>query len=67
MFPEAFSSKIGGDRQETPEKISLEIIEKSKSGIIFKTPKIKGAYRIFAYIKNFRGQCSVANIPFLVE
>tara|TARA_Y100001978_G_scaffold13371_1_gene10600 strand:- start:3929 stop:5206 length:1278 start_codon:yes stop_codon:yes gene_type:complete len=67
LFPEAFSSKIGGDRQETPEKISLEIIEKSKSGIIFKTPKIKGAYRIFAYIKNFHGQCSVANIPFLVE
>ena len=33
----------------------------------FITPKKKGAYRFFAYIKNDKGQSSVANIPFLIE
>ena len=67
LFPEAFTNKIGGDRQETPEEITLEITEKSEQKIAFRAPKKKGAYRIFAYVKNDKGQCSVANIPFLVE
>ena len=67
LFPEAFSDKIGGDIQKSPKPIKFEIINKNDNEITFLTPKKKGAYRIFAYVKNEKGQSSVANIPFLVK
>ena len=67
LFPEAFSEKIGGDIQKSPDPINLEIVEQSNNELIFKSPEEKGAYRIFAFVKNKKNQSSVANIPFLVE
>ena len=67
LFPEAFSEKIGGDLQKSPDPINLEIVEQSDNELIFKSPEKKGAYRIFAFVKNKKNQSSVANIPFLVE
>ena len=67
LFPEAFSEKIGGDIQKSPDPINLEIVDQSDNELIFKSPEKKGAYRIFAFIKNKKNQSSVANIPFLVE
>ena len=67
LYPEAFSNKIGGDIQKSPESIKLEVIKQSNNELIFISPKKKGAYRIFAYVKNEKGQSSVANIPFLIE
>ena len=67
LYPEAFSNKIGGDIQKSPDPIKLEIVKQSDTELTFFTPKKKGAYRIFAYVKNYKGQSSVANIPFLVE
>ncbi len=67
LFPEAFSDKIGGDIQKSPKPIKFEIINKNDNEITFLTPKKKGAYRIFAFVKNEKGQSSVANIPFLVK
>ena len=67
LFPEAFSNKIGGDVQKSPDPIKIEIIKQSDNELIFISPKKKGAYRIFVYVKNEKGQSSVANIPFLVE
>ena len=67
LYPEAFSNKIGGDIQKSPDPIKLEIVNQSDTELTFFTPKKKGAYRIFAYVKNYKGQSSVANIPFLVE
>tara|TARA_B100001093_G_scaffold281613_1_gene269044 strand:- start:665 stop:1936 length:1272 start_codon:yes stop_codon:yes gene_type:complete len=67
LYPEAFSNKMGGDFQESPDPIYLDIIEEKVNQIIFKVPSKKGAYRIFTFIKNEYGQSSVANIPFLVN
>ena len=67
LYPEAFSNKIGGDIQKSPEPIKFEIVNQSDNELTFITPKEKGAYRLFAYVKNEKGQSSVANIPFLVE
>ena len=67
LFPEAFSEKIGGDIQKSPDPINLEIVDQGDNELIFKSPEKKGAYRIFAFIKNKKNQSSVANIPFLVE
>ena len=67
LYPEAFSTKIGGDKQLSPEPIKLEIVKQNNDELVFISPKKKGAYRIFAFVKNENGQSSVANIPFLVE
>ncbi len=67
LFPEAFSDKIGGDIQISPDPIEFEIVNKSETELTFIIPKKKGAYRLFAYVKNEIGQSSVANIPYLVE
>ncbi len=67
LFPEAFSNKIGGDIQKSPDPIPLEIVKQSENELVFISPKKKGAYRLFAFLKNNEGQSSVANIPFLVK
>ena len=67
LYPEAFSDKIGGDIQISPDPIKFEIVKQGVNALIFISPKEKGAYRLFAYVKNEKGQTSVANIPFLVE
>ena len=67
LYPEAFSNKIGGDIQNSPEQIKLEVVRQNDNELTFISPKKKGAYRLFAYVKNEKGQSSVANIPFLVE
>ena len=67
LYPEAFSNKIGGDIQKSPDKIKFEVVKQSDNELTFISPKKKGAYRIFAFIKNEKGQSSVANIPFLVK
>jgi len=67
LFPEAFSNKIGGDIQKSPKPIDFEITNQSKNKITFISPKEKGAYRIFAFIKNEKEQSSVANVPFLIK
>jgi hypothetical protein len=67
LFPEAYSNQIGGDFQASPEAIAFEVIRQKKDELIFITPKRRGAYRIFAFVKNEMGQSSVANIPFFVD
>ena len=67
LYPEAFSNKIGGDIQKSPDPLKFEILNQNDNELTFVTPKSKGAYRLFAFVKNERGQSSVANIPFLVK
>ena len=67
LYPETFSNKGGGDFQESPDEIPIEIISKSENKISFKVPSRKGYYRIFVFLKNKYNKSSVANIPFQVE
>ena len=67
LYPEAFSNKIGGDIQKSPDPIPFEIVRQTENKLIFISPKKKGAYRLFAFVKNDKGQSSVANIPFLIK
>ena len=67
LYPEAFSNKIGGDIQKSPDPIPFEIVRQTENELIFISPKKKGAYRLFAFVKNDKGQSSVANIPFLIQ
>ena len=67
LFPESFSKKIGGDIQKVPEQLEVTILTQDDEHVTFETPRSKGAYRIFVRVINKYHQCSVANIPFLVE
>ena len=67
LYPETFSNKGGGDFQESPDEIPLEIINQTANNISFKVPKKKGYYRIFVFLRNKYNQFSVGNIPFKVE
>ena len=67
LYPEAFSNKIGGDIQKSPEPLEFNIVSQSDNELTFVTPGEKGAYRLFAFVKNEKGQSSVANIPFLIQ
>ena len=48
LYPEAFSNKIGGDIQKSPDPIPFEIVRQTENELIFISPKKKGAYRLFA-------------------
>lgn len=67
LYPESQTTKMGGDQQKSLEEISLDITSKESNEFTFIVPKEKGAYRVFAYTRTEHGQCSVANIPFLVK
>ena len=67
LYPETFSNKGGGDFQESPDEIPIEIIKQSENSLTFKVPNKKGFYRIFVFVRNETNQTSVANISFKVE
>ena len=67
LYPEAYSNKIAGDIQKSPDPIEFEIIKQNDTELTFISPNKKGSYRLFSYVKNEKGQRSVANIPFLVD
>ena len=61
LYPEAFN-KIGGDIQKSPDPLNFEILNQNDNELTFVTPKSKGGYRMFAFVKNKRGQSSVGTI-----
>ena len=67
LFPEAFTNKIGGDIQERPEEMNIQIVSSDASSMTLVSPNVLGAYRVFAFVQNSHHQVSVANVPFLVE
>ena len=42
LYPEAFSNKIGGDIQKSPDPIPFEIVRQTENKLIFISPKRKG-------------------------
>lgn len=66
ILPESTNLKDGGDKEERPEKIDMEI-ETNQNGILkFKAPK-PGAYRLFVYAYDGHDHAATANIPFKVN
>ena len=39
LYPEAFSNKIGGDIQKSPDPIPFEIVRQTENELIFISPK----------------------------
>ena len=56
----------GGDYEERPDAITLEILKENSGELSFKAPA-PGNYRLFVYADDGANHAATANIPFRVE
>lgn len=66
ILPESTDLKDGGDHEERPEALPIDIISQNKGELSFKAPK-SGAYRLFIYANDGQNHSATANIPFMVN
>ncbi|MDP3312094.1 glycoside hydrolase family 2 TIM barrel-domain containing protein, partial [Lutibacter sp.] len=66
ILPESTDLKHGGDLEERPKSIDMEIVNQNEGEITFKSPK-SGLYRLFVYAYDGQGNAANANIPFKVN
>ncbi|WP_339895859.1 glycoside hydrolase family 2 TIM barrel-domain containing protein [uncultured Algibacter sp.] len=66
VLHESTDLKDGGDKEERPNTVKIEIINNSKGNLQFKSPK-KGLYRLFVYADDGYDHAATANIPFRVN
>jgi hypothetical protein len=64
---ESTDRKGGGDLEHQPPAVSDCMIEASGTHLRFRTPPSAGAFRLFVYVYDGRGNAATANIPFLVK
>ncbi len=66
LLLESTSLQDGGDFEERPESVKIDIISDKNGELKFISPK-KGMYRLFAYADDGFNHAATANIPFLVN
>jgi hypothetical protein len=67
VMEESKETKIGGDAESKPATIRGVIANPGGSEISLTAPTRPGAYRLFAYIRDGKGNAAHVNIPFRVE
>lgn len=65
LLPEATNVGEGGDHEDRPTAVPLNLANVNKVSIT--TPAKKGAYRLFVYVKDGHNNVATANIPFYVN
>ena len=66
VLPESTDLQDGGDVEERPESVMIDIVNQKDGQITFKSPS-PGAYRLFVYADDDHGHAATANIPFMVK
>lgn len=64
---ESTDKKTGGDKEKIPPAYPEAIISTTDNTLVLQTPKTKGAYRIFIYVLDGKGNAATANVPILVK
>ena len=64
---ESIDRKSGGDSENQPPSVSDCFVKTEGTKLTIKAPPGEGAYRLFVYAYDGKGNASVANIPFLVK
>jgi len=67
ILPESTKLSEGGDFEERPTSVKINIVSNTKGELKFKAPKLKGAYRLFVYANDGDLHEATANIPFLIN
>jgi hypothetical protein len=62
---ESKDKKPGGYPQAAPPTIST--VKQKASKYIFTVPPYVGEYRVYAFVRDGKGNAATANLPFLVQ
>ena len=66
LLYESTDLKDGGDKEERPEEIKIEVVSDQNGELKFKSPN-SGMYRLFVYADDGNGHAATANIPFIIK
>lgn len=66
ILPEPVELSDGGDFEQRPQTIEGLVLSATPSEIIFRSPSMNGAYRLFVYISDGNSNTGTINIPFFV-
>lgn len=66
IISESTDTRIGGDAEKAPPAIPGLIKKRDAKGVVFRTPRQEGAYRIFVTAYDKGGNAAYTNIPFYV-
>ena len=66
ILPESTDLKDGGDYEERPDALVIDIVNQSEGQLSFKAPT-SGVYRLFVYANDGQNHSATANIPFMVN
>jgi hypothetical protein len=64
---ESTDKKTGGDREEPPPAHPEAVIASDGVTAVIETPEQAGAYRVFVYVLDDKGNAATANVPILVK
>jgi hypothetical protein len=67
IMQESEATQEGGDREEVPMALNQLFESSDSDSVIFSAPDKPGAYRLFVYVLDGKGNAGHANIPFLVR
>jgi hypothetical protein len=67
VMEESADLKTGGDFEARPKNLPGSIYDSRGSEVTVKAPSEPGAYRLFAYVFDGKGQAAHVNIPFYVD
>lgn len=66
VLEESTDLGYGGDHEEKPDEVVIDIVNQTDGEITFKSPK-SGNYRLFVYADDGHGHAATSNIPFKVN
>lgn len=64
---ESTATEVGGDREVVPEEVLGLIKNPEAQKIMLKAPESPGAYRLYAFVYDGKGNAAHANFPFFVK
>lgn len=64
---ESISNNVGGDEEYVPTVVDGLIMKSEGSKVFMTAPGKQGAYRLFAYVYDGKGNAAHANFPFYVK
>lgn len=67
ILPESTDLGHGGDYEEKPDAVQLNIVSQKEGKIKFVSPEKQGAYRLFVYVDDGNKHAATANIPFWIN
>ena len=66
LLPESTDIRAGGDAEERPDAIEIDVVEENGGTLAMRAPRREGPYRLFVYAYDGHGNVATANFPFYV-